>query len=109
MSRREQGVFYFTEAKLHFKIYFTECVSPTPPCMPEHEEGHPALAHSPVPLLHLLGVLSCVTSSISHISLLFSAQSPEFQVGKMKIEEKKRKQHLEEKRNKGGQTQFNTL
>ena len=37
-----------------------------------------------------------LTSSISHISLLFSAQGPEFQVGK--IEKEERKQHSGEKK-----------
>lgn len=59
LSVTERTGSHFTEANLHLKVDFTECGFPTPLCIPEHLEGHPALVHSPAPLLHLLGVLSC--------------------------------------------------
>lgn len=51
-----------------------------------------------------------MTSSISHISLLFSAQGPEFQFGK--IEKERKEATLEgggETQNKREQTQLNAL
>ena len=52
-----------------------------------------------------------LTSSISHISLFFSAQGPEFQVGKIEKERKEAtlRGKKKKKQNKREQTQLNTL